>query len=210
MPAVFGKNMRMIQIVGALVCLLGLSVHAYEQPKYQVIAEYSDYEIREYEPYLVAETLVDSTFDRSGGAGFRRLASYIFGENTSSADGSVKMNMTAPVARQKVPGDVEERHSYWFVMEDKYDKETLPLPKDSRVQIREVPRRQMAALRYSGRINEANFLRHASRLEKLLEMDDYVSRGEPQAAVYNGPFTLPFMRRNEVLMEIVPKKAQVE
>ena len=49
----------MIHIVGALVCLLGLSVHAYEQPKYQVIAEYSDYEIREYEPYLVAETVVD-------------------------------------------------------------------------------------------------------------------------------------------------------
>jgi hypothetical protein len=199
--------MKIIQGFIGLVVLLGTTfVHAYEQPKYKIVAEHSDYEIREYEPYLVAETVVDSSFDGSGGPAFRRLASYIFGENSSPTDESVRMQMTVPVARQRISDERDDRYAYWFVMENKYDKESLPTPIDERVRIREVPRRQVAALRYSGRINEANFLKHASRLTNLLDTGEYISLGEPQAAVYNGPFTLPFMRRNEVLVEIVPKE----
>ena len=162
----------------------------------------------------MAETVVDGDYGESGGAGFRILAGYIFGDNRSSEKmamtapvtrepaESVQMNMTAPVISERVAE--AERYRYQFVMERKYTRETLPVPDDERVTIREIPARTMAAHRYSGRWTASNFEKHAGILLRALERDGIEVTGTPQSAAYNSPFTPPFLRRNEVLVEIAP------
>lgn len=90
---------------------------ALEEPAYQVVEATDDYEIRQYEPYLVAQTVVNGDFDSSGNRAFHILASYIFGNNTVGADAeSVRMEMTAPVAFHE--SEVrDDAYDYWFVME---------------------------------------------------------------------------------------------
>lgn len=187
---------------------------AYEEPEYQVLAEGEDYEIRAYEPYLVAETVVEGDYGDSGGQGFRILAGYIFGDNNASEKmamtapvtrepaESLKMNMTVPVISERVAG--AERYRYQFVMERKYTRETLPLPEDERVTIREIPARTMAVHRYSGRWTASNFEKHTTILLRALERDGIEIVGTPRSAAYNAPFVPPFLRRNEVLVEIDP------
>jgi hypothetical protein len=185
---------------------------AYEEPEYRVLAEREEYEIRAYEPYLVAETVVEGDYGESGSKGFRILAGYIFGDNkvsekmamtapvTREPAESVKMNMTVPVISERVAE--AERYRYQFVMERKYTRETLPVPDDERVTIREIPARTMAVHRYSGRWTAANFEKHTAILLRALERDGIEIVGTPGSAAYNAPFMPPFLRRNEVLVEI--------
>lgn len=189
---------------------------AYEEPEYRVVEEHEEYELRVYEPYLVAETVVEGDYGESGSSGFRILAGYIFGNNRSSE----KMAMTAPVTREPVEGVkmnmtapvIAEaaadagRYRYQFVMERKYTRETLPVPEDERVSIREIPARTMAAHRYSGRWTAANFEKHLAILLDALERDGVEVIGKPLSAAYNSPFTPPFLRRNEVLVEVAPSR----
>ena len=188
---------------------------AYEEPEFEVIGSYAEFEVRRYAPYIVAETTIDGGFDDSGNRAFRILAGYIFGDNrgsekmamtvpvTRAAERGEKMAMTAPVTRQ-ADGDANEATTYQFVMERKYTLETLPEPVDARVQLREIPERVVAARRYSGRINEKNYRRNLDILLASLAETGLRPLGEPQSAVYNGPFILPFLRRNEVLIDIDP------
>lgn len=188
---------------------------AYEEPEYRILDQREDYELRAYEPYLAAETTVEGSFGQSGNQAFRILAAYIFGKNRQSE----KMAMTAPVTRQ--PADTDERvkseasatiiaeqaagaarYTYQFVMERKYTRDMLPDPDDSRVRIREIPARTLAARRYSGRWTEENFRKHAGALLDALRRDGIEAIGMPQSAAYNSPFTPPFLRRNEVLIEV--------
>lgn len=206
--------MRMpIACVVAVLSVTPVTVMAYEEPEYRVLEETEDYEIRAYEPYLVAETVVNGDFGASGGQGFRILAGYIFGDNRRSekmamtapvtrqpADDSVRMSMTVPVIAER--SAEAGRYVYQFVMERKYTLETLPVPNDGRVRIREVPARLIAARRYSGRWTAENFERHTETLLEALRRDGVAVTGLPVSAAYNSPFTPPFLRRNEVLIEI--------
>jgi hypothetical protein len=187
---------------------------AYEEPEYRVLAERDEYEIRAYAPYLVAETVVEGDYGDSGSRGFRILAGYIFGDNqaaekmamtapvTREPAGSVRMNMTAPVIAEQVAE--ADRYRYQFVMERKYTRETLPVPDDDRVTIREIPARTMAVHRYSGRWTASNFEKHTGILLRALERDGIEVTGTPQSAAYNAPFMPPFLRRNEILVQIDP------
>ena len=187
---------------------------AYEEPEFDVVSTYDEFEIRRYAPYIVAETAVSGDFEDSGNQAFRILAGYIFGDNKSRtkmamtipvtrAESSEKMNMTVPVTRQ-LPDDTDGTTLYQFVMERKFTLETLPEPNDSRVSLRAIPARLVAARRYSGRINERNYRRNLDILRESLSNAGIRTVGEPQSAVYNGPFILPFLRRNEVLIDIDP------
>lgn len=198
----------------ALLLLVASATNAYEEPEYQVLQETNDYEIREYASYLVAETRIDGDFDRSGSAAFQRLAGYIFGDNRSvtSTDQeeaeSVSMKMTVPVTRERIEDEGGRTTVYRFVMERAYDRETLPLPNDDRVTIEEVKGGKFAALRYRGRITEERFKEHAEILATSLKRDGHTVIGEPISAVYNGPFTPPFLRRNEVLLRIADEHGE--
>ena len=195
------KGQRLLPLV-----LMAPAVLAYEEPAFETIRQADGYEIRHYEPYLVAETTVAGGFDRSGNVAFRRLAGYIFGANRSPGDADhaepVRMNMTVPVTRHRENDADGESTVYRFVMERAYDLQSLPLPDDDGVTIAEVPGGRFAVLRYGGRITEARFLRQVDLLRAALERDGIETVGDPVSAVYNGPWTLPFLRRNEVMIRL--------
>lgn len=167
---------------------------SYEAPTYEVISRRRDYEIRRYDSYLVAETVVEGTFDGTGSQAFRRLAGYIFGNNSASR----KMAMTVPVTRTPVDGG----YRYRFVMEGAYTEDTLPGPRDDRVAIHRVPASVYAVARYRGSHSEHRYRRHKESLLQALERDGIAPTGQPVAAAYNGPYTPPPLRHNEVLVSI--------
>ena len=182
-----------------------------EQPDFTVLYTNGDIEYRQYEDYLVAETLVQTAdgFKAAGNEGFRRLFSYISGANSSREE----IAMTAPVEREPrgesiamtAPVQQDPSAEGWrvaFMLPSQYTLETAPIPSDDRVQIRRVPGRLMAALRYSGRWTEKNFSKKAEALRAAVDADSVTPIGEFQSAAYDPPFMPPFMRRNEVMVEV--------
>jgi hypothetical protein len=204
--------------VAALLLLLtgGLAM-AIEEPDYRVVERYPEFELRHYPPYLVAETEIDAGFDKAGNQAFRILAGYIFGDNRRSekiemtapvsqrpdkAEGET-IDMTAPVSQRPASAaDADSGYVVSFVMPAQYTRETLPEPKDPRVRIRERPERLMAALRYSGRWTESNYRKHEKQLLDAVSAAGLTVVGEPVYARYNSPFSLWFLRRNEVMVEV--------
>ena len=197
-----------------LIFMIPAMAMAIEEPEYQVVGQYDEYELRTYAPYIVAEVDLQGNFDEAGGDAFRVLAGYIFGDNAASE----KMAMTAPVeSRPTVKGErmsmtapvtaiaagVDGQTTYAFVMERKYTLQTLPVPNDDRIRIRTMPERTMAVRRYSGRWTEDKYLQNEKSLRSALEARAIQTIGHPILARYNSPFSLPFMRRNEVMIEIM-------
>jgi len=192
---------------------------SYEQPDYTVLYEDGNVEYRQYEPYLVSETIIENTGDYkdAGNEGFRRLFKFITGAN----QGQAKIAMTVPVAQapsekiaMTVPVQQGESADGWrvsFMLPSEYTLETAPVPTDSRVYVREVPGRLMAVLRFSGRWTDANYEARQDELIELVDAENITALGEVQRAAYNAPFSLPFMRRNEVLVVInrLPAAAEV-
>jgi hypothetical protein len=187
---------------------------AIEKPQYRVVQVLQGIEVREYPPYLVAETEVSGSREEAGNAGFRRLAGYIFGKNR----GEKKIAMTAPVAQQEgariamtAPVSQQERldrgASTWviqFMMPSEYARDTLPEPLDPAVRFREVPARRVVALRYSGTWSEERYLEKLAELRARMEKEGFRAVGEPVWARYDPPFMPWFLRTNEILVEIAP------
>lgn len=172
-----------------------MSVSRYERPQFEIVAERNGYEIRRYDSYLVAETVVSGGFDEAGSAAFRRLAGFIFGNNSQQ----LKMNMTVPVTRQSVDQSAQR---YRFVMERAYARDELPAPNDERVAIAEVPAGYFAARGFRGNRTERRYRQMAAQLLDSLQCESIEIIGPPESAVYSGPLTPPVFRYNEVLVPI--------
>ncbi len=180
---------------------------AYETPSYEVVETLGNIEIRQYAPYLVAETSVEGDLETAGNSGFRILASYIFGNN----QGEQRIAMTAPVSQEQRAGSkismtapvtqerAGDRFTIQFMMPSKYTIETLPKPNDSRIEIRKVPARKFAVIRYSGTWSRKNYEKHLAQLQGTLAENGYKAIGEPIWARYDPPFKPWFLRRNEIL-----------
>jgi hypothetical protein len=188
----------------------GHSAMAIEEPAYELLLETKYYEIRRYQPYIVAEVDVDADFKRAGNSAFRVLAGYIFGDNepqqkmqmtapVESTEG-IRMNMTAPVTSQPTDGDGP--FTYAFVMERKYTMDSLPKPNNPDIRLVQRPQRVMAVHRYSGTWSEGRYEEHEKILLDALAIDRVRTIGAPVFARYNAPFTPWFMRRNEVMIEV--------
>ena len=175
---------------------------AYESPTYEVLWTIGRVEIREYEPYLAAEVVVDGSIESAGNKGFRALASFIFGRNTASNDagatGGTKIAMTTPVTQQPV-GD---RYRVRFMMPTRYTIESLPSPTDSSVEICEVAPGRVAAIRYSGRWSASSYEHHLQTLRDSIQAAGLQKLGEPIWARYDPPWKPWFLRRNEVLLQV--------
>ena len=176
---------------------------AVEEAKYTVSAQQDKLEIREYAPSIVAEVIVNDNFEGASGAAFRKLFKYISGDNT----GRNKIAMTSPVAQKPGPekiamtSPVGQRKSgeSWavsFMMPDIYTMDSIPLPDDPSVNLREVPAHRAAAIRYSGTWSEKGYKKQLALLQEWMEAENLEAAGEPVWARYNAPFTPWFMRRN--------------
>ena len=194
-----------VLLLGA--ALWGPIVSNVEHPKYTLVERSGNIEIRDYAPMIVAETEVTGDRREAIGKGFRLIADYIFGNNTASKkvamtapvtqQGSEKIAMTAPVTQQ---GDGKS----WrvrFIMPSKYTMETLPKPNNAAVKLKEVPGKRFAAIRFSGMGGKESLERHTKELEEFLSARNLAPLSPPTYAFYNPPWTLPFLRRNEVMVE---------
>ena len=189
-----------------------------EEPRYTVVETLGALQIRQYSPRIAAETTVGGDETSSRSAGFRRLASYIFGANTTKSSiamtapvaqesGSKTIEMTAPVMQDQSPG------GQWrirFFMPAQYTLEILPRPTDPAVRIVAVPPQTYGIYRYSGSIDAAAAGDARRELLQLLEGSGWGPVGEPFNWFYDPPWTLPFLRRNEAVVPVerpVPHEA---
>lgn len=194
---------------------------ATEEPKFESLRKEDNVEIRRYAPLIVAETVVDGDMESATSQGFRRIASYIFGDNARIAmtvpvvaepqGKSEKIAMTAPVSIEPQTGDSKrmagaQRWRIHFVMPSQYTMATLPKPLDPQVTLREIPARTYAVLTYTGFNSESAVQEKTDELLGWLKAQAIETIGKPQLARYNPPWTLPFLRRNEILQEIKGKQ----
>jgi hypothetical protein len=206
-------------IIISLIVVWSMGTYLYEKhlerPTYLRLEKRRGYEIRMYEPYIVAETEVTGGYDRASRAGFGIIAGYIFGSNTRHE----KVAMTAPVAMEKKkvtenismtvpvvmqPKEEQQAQTYTmsFMMPSKYTLDTLPNPDNPAVKLRRVPKKKVAAIRFSLYANEKRIEEKTTELKKALERDGITTVSEPEIAPYNAPFSNPLLRRNEILVEI--------
>jgi hypothetical protein len=182
---------------------------AIEEASYTVIEKNGDFELRQYVPQIVAETIVEGDFDKVGNEGFSRLFGYISGNNTkkqsismtapvSQEAGSEKIPMTAPVNQEQV-GD---KWHISFLMPSNYTLETLPEPTDKRIVLKLIPSRNVAAITYSGTWSRSRYEEHKAILEKAMSNRKLKPVGKYIFARYNPPFMPWFLRRNEVLVTV--------
>jgi hypothetical protein len=192
-----GKSPTRLIALGMFVFFLLLfpqKLLALEELKYQVLKKAGDFEIRQYQPYVAAEILLEGGFQRVGNEGFRRLVAYIDGENRRHQT----IPMAAPVGQENVDG----KWRVTFVMPSSSTVQTLPAPLDPRIKLVEVPKTLMAALRYSGLWRRSLFEAQESRLREFIRRHGLKITGPPIFARYNSPFMLWFLRRNEVLIPV--------
>lgn len=170
-----------------------------EQQPYDVIHGYPDFELRHYPPHVVAETRVTGSFDGAGNASFRRLVGYIGGRNSESR----KVAMTAPVV-QETEDEAAGRFVVGFVMPEGFDLEDAPAPTDRDVCLRTIPSQTAAALRFSGRWSQRSYDQHAERLLQAVAGAGIEVDGPLRFARFDPPWTPWFLRRNEVVVPVVP------
>jgi len=194
-----------------ILLLMGVEAMAVEEAKYRVLSRDGDIEIRLYEPQIVAEVVVGGPLEDAGTVAFRKLFNYISGENRSRA----KIAMTAPVAQEPqqekiamtAPVSQESTEKGWavsFMMPASYTMDTIPEPLDADVNIREIPSRTAAAIRYSGFWSEVRYQKFLGILRDWLAERKLTAIGEPIWARYNPPFMPWFLRRNEIMIPVAP------
>jgi hypothetical protein len=208
-------------LVTAVLLFYGGTALAYEQPKYDTIRKYEGFELRYYAPYLVAEIVVSGDFDKVGNEAFKILFSYISGNNRKKKEirmtapvtqspvneSGEKIAMTAPVV-QSPQAPNQNSYIFGFIMPSKYTLDTLPEPGDPRIRLRQVKARLMAARTYSGTWSEKRYRRNETALLNSVRSAGLITVSGAVFARYNSPFTLWFLRRNEVLLEVKEKTAQ--
>jgi hypothetical protein len=198
-----------ITVAVAVIIIGAMDAVAIEEAKYDVIRKDNKFEIRDYAPHILAETVVQGDIENAGNKAFKRLFRYISGDNRSRDKVAMtapvsqqpmgeKIKMTTPVGQQRV----KESWAVSFMMPASYTLETLPEPEDPKVTLRQVPARRMAAVRYSGFWSEKGYLRYKLELESWIHEKGLIIIGDPIWARYNSPFTLWFLRRNEILIPV--------
>ena len=180
--------MKRILVIFISILTLSSQAMAYEESNYEVVKENKEYEIRKYSDRLVIET------NSIEGNGFRKLFNYISGNNEENQE----IKMTVPVTQEIKNGNMTMQ----FYLPLKFNKDNAPKPSNSDIKILTIEGGYYAVIRYSGRSSDTNFLKNKSILEKQLKQDNIEIISPPIRASYNSPFTLPMLKRNEVMYRI--------
>lgn len=208
--------MRFVILAAVTALALPMSANATEEPKYEIVTEDDSMQIRQYEPVILAEVEVTGSMQRAGNSGFRPLADYIFGNNTARAEiamtapvtrtKSQKIDMTAPVTRTRSDDDT---WTVSFTMPASWTMETLPVPNNPDVTLREVPGELIAAIRFSGSGPAATQMRKQAELETWLTAQGYTATGPARYAGYDAPWKPAPFRRNEVMIPVAKVDAEL-
>ena len=180
--------MKKILLVLTFILTLSSQLMAYEETNYEVVKENKIYEIRKYPNRLVIET------NSVQGNGFRKLFNYISGNNKENEE----IKMTVPVTQENKNGNMTMQ----FYLPSKFNKENAPKPVNSEVKILTIEGGYYAVIEYSGRSSDKNFLKNKDILDKALKQDNLLVLSPPIRASYNSPFTLPILKRNEVMYKV--------
>ena len=201
-------------IAGILVLIIIAGVAAgpimsrVEQPAYKIEASDGPVELRSYGPMIAAEAGVEGERKAAINKGFRLIAAYIFGANKPNA----KIAMTAPVQQQRqtiamtAPVTQQSTGGAWtvrFIMPSSWTMDTLPAPSDARVQLKPISARRFVAITFSGLATDALIEKRTDELRRFAATHRLTTTGDPLLAFYNPPWTLPFFRRNEIMLELV-------
>ena len=180
--------MKIILVILISILTLSSQAMAYEEANYEVVKENKEYEIRKYYDRLVIET------NSIEGNGFRKLFNYISGNNEKNQE----IKMTVPVTQEIKNGNMTMQ----FYLPLKFNKDNAPKPSNSDIKILNIEGGYYAVIKYSGRSSDKNFLKNKNILEKQLKQDSIKIISPPIRASYNSPFTLPMLKRNEVMYRI--------
>ena len=203
---------------GALALLLSggcsvVGINNVEEANYTVVIKDDNFELRDYDAMIIVETTIDDDFENAGNKAFGRLFAYITGDNVANSE----IAMTAPVIADPAgtsPGtDIEmtapvlQQYSkagwrYAFVLPADLTLETAPKPLDDNVRLAEVAGKKVAVIKFSGFWSEESMQDKTSALNDWISANNLTASSEPRWAGYNPPWTIPFLRRNEVMIDV--------
>lgn len=196
--------------LGSLLFVSGAAMAAVEEPDYTLISQSENFELRRYAPQLVAQTFVSGDQKEASNKGFKVLADFIFGNNTAPTGGSSEISMTAPVKMQPsqeiamtAPVSMQQTDGKWrvrFVMPSKYTMQTLPKPNNPEVEIVQVPAQKYGVIEFSGLTGSDKVEEKTEQLKTWMKNQNLTLTGDAELARYDEPWTLPFLRRNEVMI----------
>ena len=184
-----------------------------EEPKFTLLEKEQSFELRTYQPRLIAEVFVDGDMSEASSKGFKLIADFIFGNNTTQSGKSEKISMTAPVAiktsAEKIsmtaPVGLQQANNGWrvyFSMPNQYSLQTLPKPNNPQVTIKAMPIQKFAVVRFSGQVGEEKMNMKLAELNQWIKRKNLEALSNPELARYNPPWTLPFLKRNELMVEV--------
>ncbi len=199
--------------IAAVAGTVGYAQRGSEEPAYSIVLEQDDFELREYEPMIVAEVTHSGDRRRASGQSFRRLAAYIFAQDRPA--GGERIAMTAPVIQSKIDQDQpismtapvftkETDEDEWrmrFVMPARFTMATLPKPPPD-ITITQLPARRVASVRFSGVARNADLVIMEAMLTDWVEAQNLTPVGGVEYAFYDAPMVPGPLRRNEVLIEV--------
>ncbi|MFZ8943305.1 MAG: SOUL family heme-binding protein [Methylophilaceae bacterium] len=193
--------------------LFSITAMATEEPKFTLVKKDGPFEVREYAEKIIAQVEVEGSYQDATSRGFKLLADFIFGNNTNPSLQSDKIEMTAPVISSIKNKEIEmtapvisekDKHKWLisFVMPSEYSLDTLPKPNNADVKIIALEIEKYAVIVFSGLVRESSFEEKITLLKNYVEENNFIVDGNVQIARYNPPWTLPFFRRNELLLKI--------
>jgi hypothetical protein len=192
-----------------------IGIRTTQQPEYEELESEGNYEIRSYPRLLIATVHGHGSYDAAVKRMFPVLADYIFGENVAKE----KIGMTAPVfVREQAQGTMPlgkpvgagypgaRTWEMSFILPSSFDIDSAPVPSDSHIEVQELPKQIVAAIRFRGKVNEERIRQATVDLENwVTNSTDYIALGEPMYAGYDPPWTLPMLRRQEVLIQVAER-----
>lgn len=188
--------LAIVGLIGIAAASVGPIMSDVETPDYTIEKADGAFEIRRYPDMVVAEVTQSGERMNAIGDGFSALADFIFGANEPKAP----IAMTAPVTQQST--ELGDAWNVRFVMPRQYTMADLPKPKNTKVKLEEVPSRSVIVIRFSGSTKDENVMARMEDLKNYVAKNKLVVSGEPVFAFYNPPWTLPFLRRNEIWWEL--------
>ena len=205
--------MSIIKFFTPILIFFSLQLMATEEPDFTLVYKENNFEIREYAPKIIAQVKIIGNFDEASSEGFRALADFIFGNNTINNE-SEKISMTAPVvaepSSEKIimvsPVLAKDKNNQWlisFVMPKEYSLKTLPRPNNPEVTLTALPKEKFAVIVFSGLVRESSYDEKVKLLNNFIKKQNLRIYGSVKIARYNPPWTLPFFRRNELMIKIL-------